>query len=342
MLSFGRIGDAIALTPALRALRRAAPSATIEIVTTSAGGIALSANPNIDAIHVLRLRRGSRWINMEKARLVRRLRQRDFDTVFLFETAPRYHALASSLNVERTFAFAPPGEPGSDSRVCWTDDLHRVANHHKLLARAGVPDAGTHYDFPISSEAKRRAEALFARYGISDTRALVGLHAGQFQRHRHWRRKRHSKAWPAERFARVIRQLADRGASRVILSGAADERSVADAIMGQVPGGLAVNLAGATDLQTLGAVIHRCALFISTDTGPAHIATAVGTPLIGLFGPTSPDIMGPLGDEPRIERIYLDGVSLPSKEREGYHPRMWAIQVEHVMEAVSTLGISFG
>ncbi len=338
---FGRIGDLLVLTPALRALRQAFPAATIELVTTPIGAATLSTNPNLDAIHALRWRRLPWQLNPEKALLLRQLRRRAFDVVFQLEVARRYEVLARRLDVPKVYGFTQPGEPESPLRVAVPGDAHGAELSLRVLALADVPDAGRHYDFPLTSEARHGAETLLAKCSIREAETLVGVHAGQFRRLRRWRRTPHSKTWPPQRFAQVIGELAERGADRFVLTGAADERRLADSIIGRLPPGLAVNLAGRTDLQTLGTVIERCSLFISLDTGPAHIAAAVGTPLVVLFGPTAPAHMGPQGDESRIKRIYLEPSDLPPDARGGYHPRMWAIQVADVVQAVEALSVGF-
>ncbi|MGH7504989.1 MAG: glycosyltransferase family 9 protein, partial [Longimicrobiales bacterium] len=95
-----------------------------------------------------------------------------------------------------------------------------------------------------------------------------------------------------------------------------------------------IDLAGRTDLRTLAAVIERCTVFVASDTGPAHLAAAVGTPLVALFGPKPSHVMGPLGHDARIARLHPPPSTVPDTERGHHHARMWAIEVDHVMAAV--------
>ncbi|MGH7545718.1 MAG: glycosyltransferase family 9 protein, partial [Gemmatimonadota bacterium] len=99
VVRFGRIGDLLMLTPALRALGVAAPEAAIDLLTTPIGAATLATSPRLRARHVLRWRRIPHRVNPEKIRLVRRLRSLALDAVFLFERAPRFHALVDALGV---------------------------------------------------------------------------------------------------------------------------------------------------------------------------------------------------------------------------------------------------
>lgn len=341
VVRFGRIGDLLMLTPALRALGVAVPEAAIDLLTTPVGAATLATNPRLRARHVLRRRRIPLRVNPEKIRLVRRLRALALDAVFLFERAPRYHALVEALGVTRVYALAPWGKPPGPYQIVHADDLHGVANFDRLLAHAGVPHAGWEYEMPIRDEAHRRADDLLREHGIARGAPVVGLHLGHFQRRRRWRRKCDPRSWPPDRYAEVVRRLASRGASRFIFTGSADEAALVARVTRELPRDRIVNLAGKTDLPTLGAVLRRCALFIAPDTGPAHLAAAVGTPLVALFSRLSPALSGPMGAAERVQHIYREPVDLPARARGDCHPRMYAITVEDVMDAVDRLHVRF-
>ena len=341
VVRFGRIGDLLMLTPALRALRAAVPGTAIELLTTPVGAATLATNPHVDARHVLRWRRIPRIVNPEKVRLVRRLRSLGLDAVFLFERAQRYHAFVEALGVPRVYALAPWGEPPGPRQIVHDDALHGIANFDRLLAHAGVPHAGWGYELAIPDDARRRADDLLREHGVAPGTPLVGLHPGHFQRRRRWRRKRDPKSWPTERYADVVRRLAGRGATRFILTGSADEAALVGRVARELPPDRVVNLAGRTDLSTLGAVLQRCALFIAPDTGPAHLAAAAGTPLVALFSRVAPGLTAPIGPPDRVQLLYREPLDLPARARRYYHPRMYAITVEDVMDAVDRLHVRF-
>src|SRR5262249_28313208 len=100
------------------------------------------------------------------------------------------------------------------------------------------------------------------------------------------------KSWPVERWVATARLLADQGAC-VVLLGARDEQSTAAPVGQEGRGGAAAGLAGGPALRVLAAVLAQCDVVIGGDTGPTHLAVAVGTPVVGLYGVTDPALTGP-------------------------------------------------
>ena len=113
------------------------------------------------------------------------------------------------------------------------------------------------------------------------------------------------KQWPVERFAEVARRLmADRDATIVLTGSAADRPLVASVGQG-LPAGRVIDVSGALDLPALGALLERLDLFVTGDTGPMHLAHAVGTPVVAIFGPSTPARYAPRGPLDRVVRIDL-------------------------------------
>lgn len=334
VIRFGRIGDILVLTPALRAIAGAHPDAEIDVLTTAAGVATLAGNPHVRDVFELRARRLPRLLNRERARLVRQLRGRAYDAAFLFEGAQRYRTLADDIGAPTTWSFARDDEPETPTRVRRAPDRHEGLRFLDVLARAGIPAAGVHYDFHVDDAARERARTLLDEAGIARDARIAGIHAGHFQRGLRLR-KPHAKTWPADRYAEIIRRLDALGYT-VVLTGGAGER-VLNRRIAALAGVAVTDLAGRTDLRTLAAVIQRCDVFLAPDTGPAHLAAAVRTPLVALFGPKPPHIMGPLGDDARIVRLHPEPSGEDDAARGGHHPRMWAITVEDVMRAIGRL-----
>jgi ADP-heptose:LPS heptosyltransferase len=153
----------------------------------------------------------------------------------------------------------------------------------RLVGLLGCPTGDRRLEFPLST--KDRAEAADLLRPVRRERGpLVGLHTGA---------RAPSRRWPPEYFAAVACYLAQRWAAQVVLTGGRDDAEQARAVARHLSTPL-LDLVGQTSLGGLGAVIDACDLFISNDTGPAHVAVAVDTPSVTIFGPVDPVRWAPL------------------------------------------------
>jgi heptosyltransferase-2 len=142
-----------------------------------------------------------------------------------------------------------------------------------------------------------------------------------------------SKRWSLEGFAAVADTLARQFGALVLLTGGPNDVSLGNEIMGRVSAG-PVNLIGRTTLWQLGALIRRCDLYITCDSGPMHISAAVDTPTVAIFGPTDPIRHGPNGTRHTV--VKRDMRCSPCYERKcKSHDCMRAIRVEDVIEAAA-------
>lgn len=143
-------------------------------------------------------------------------------------------------------------------------------------------------------EHERRAEALLAGGPVLG----VGPTAN-------WR----GKEWPAERFAALIARLTGPGGAlpgaRVAVFGAASERKAAEPVLASIPEGRRIDLVGTVDLPTGAACLRRCVLYVGNDSGLMHMAAAVGTPTLGLFGPGNETRYGPWGERSAVVRTPM-------------------------------------
>jgi len=165
-----------------------------------------------------------------------------------------------------------------------------------LLAPVGIESPAVRFDVPETAANAQTVEAMIARMRLAEGFALLNPGAG-------WP----SKLWPAERYAAVARHLGNRWRlpTLVVWAGPA-ERAAAERIVGG--GGLSAVLAPPTTLTELAALARRARLFIGADSGPLHLAAAVETPCVGLYGPWPAARHGPYG--PRhvaLQRMYFEG-----------------------------------
>jgi hypothetical protein len=134
-------------------------------------------------------------------------------------------------------------------------------------------------------------------------RPLIGLHASG---------GRAIKQWPPERFGEAVGRLAQEAGAAVLLTGAPADRALVDRARAALPPGLpVVDAVGEADLVTLAALLERCAVYVTGDTGPMHLAAAVGTPVVAVFGPSEERRYAPLVHARRIVRREDDMPCMP-------------------------------
>lgn len=318
-------GETLFATPFLRALRRRHQGAFIAALGRPACREILLHNPLVNDL-----------VNLDErpaglARLVQTLRRHRFDTAFILRRSLTRTILAALGGAARRIGF-------DNAKSGWTltqrvrpaaGAVHKAASYLPLLGEP-ASTLGLAFDYTVSDEERRAARALLADYGLTDGGPLAVLHPGA-----NWDHKR----WPAERFAQLGNRLAEAGA-RIVVTGSPDDISLAAAVAGGMQRPAAV-LAGRTTLRQLAACLEQAALVVSNDTGVLHVAAALRRPLVGLYGPTSPALTGPLGEGARITVLHKPDCCpripcyAPGKGAD--HPGMAAISVEEAFNASTRL-----
>lgn len=261
-------------TPVVRALRERHPDASIDFVCSDVAAPLLDTNPNIARVLPLRQRNVPLVLSPEKWRLIRTLRNAHYRFAVLLEGAPRFRRLLERAAISEIRSFREtPFQP----------DLHSVANNLRAAGFADWQQRSLDYDLVLTPEDDAEAERLLAGFDRSGA-PLVGMHAGYGPPRGKKNQGERLRGWGAENFARLGSMLVERGA-RLLLTGSSDDRAEAEAIAAGLTPGSFLPLAGRTSVRGLAAVIRRLALYISVDSGPAHVAAAVGTPLLVLWGP---------------------------------------------------------
>jgi ADP-heptose:LPS heptosyltransferase len=156
----------------------------------------------------------------------------------------------------------------------YPEDQPEVYRNLGLAKLLGCPDGDPRLELPLCNEDRTESATLLSRLPRPD-RPWIGLHAGA---------RPPSRRWPARYFTSIADELNRRFNAQVILTGSADEKVIVQAVETQMMT-RPINLAGETSLGGLAALVSELDLFISNDTGPAHIANAVDTPSITIFGP---------------------------------------------------------
>jgi ADP-heptose:LPS heptosyltransferase len=193
-------------------------------------------------------------------------------------------------------------------RVACAPDGSRSRGWLGLSARLGVPFTPDARHFDAGEEAGASAEQLLLSKGIGDGRLLVAIAPGSGFA------DGSVPAWGAERFAHLANRLASRHGAGIILVGDERDRRIATAMLLDLAADT-VDLCGEVDLATTAAVIAQCDLLIAADTPLLHLAAAVGTASIGLFGPTDGQARAPAGGEHRVVQALPNGRTRASLDR---------------------------
>jgi heptosyltransferase-3 len=299
------LGDVLLATPVLRILRETFPGARVSMAVNAGTEDILKRNPDLDEVITVKRDGIGAWLTF-----LRGLRGRRFDCVIDLTDADRSAVLAWTtgagtrvgLNEEhrwRGLLYTTIGRHRPESR-------HRIEKDLDVLRALGIESSAGPPCLEVSAEDEHAAADLLDDFGagtFSPRRPLVMLQPGA----RYW-----FKAWPAERFAALGDRLAQRFDCQVLIGGDRHDRPLAESIRSQLRSKPVV-LAGRTSVLQHAAVLKRCALFVGNDNGPMHMASALGVPVLALFGPSDPAEWGPRGGAAEVLYKGLDC-------RECFHP----------------------
>jgi lipopolysaccharide heptosyltransferase II len=294
------LGDVIQALPVLRLLKRRFPESRIYwwIETTLAP--LLEADPDLAGVVLFHRRRWASPLNWgELWRSVQWMRAQQFDWVIDLQSLARSAAFAWLANGGLTIGLDDPRE---GARGFYDITVRRASFHThavewylSVLRQLSVP---VQSDFEWIHPRPDIAAALRRKWPLEQNRWLA------IQPGARWLTKR----WPVEYFSQVVRDLAARRVFRFVLLGAPEDRSIAESIASAAPQ-RCLNLAGQTSLPEMVEWIRASELIITNDTGPMHVAAALGKPMVAIFGPTEPRRTGPYGH--LEEALQLDLPCVP-------------------------------
>jgi heptosyltransferase-2 len=277
------LGDTVLTTPLLAQLARRGP---VDVVATPASAALLANHPAVRQVIPYDKRGADRGVG-GFTRLAKRLRDTKYDVAFLAQGSWRSGALALAARIPARVGFdTSAGRLLYTKRVTFRADLHHAARL-LLLARPNGREPSSEELRPTlhPGDAERRAvDALLKSNGVVDGEMLIALAPGSV-----WATKR----WPY--YPQLAEQLVnDSGKNaRIVVVGGTDDRELASAIAALVRG--AIDATGHLSLLASAELIGRAAVLVSNDSAPLHLASAMGTPTVAIFGPTVPEFgFGPL------------------------------------------------
>ena len=302
------LGDAVMSLPTLRSLREMRPNARITLLTKPSFADLYRGSPHVD--EVLPHERGNvrRWMAM-----VRELKRRNFDAALLLPRSISSAFPAWSARIPRRIGYGRSAL--LTDRPAPVGRRHRVHHFHHLLSALGDPPDVHAPRIDLLPDAKEWAAERLQGNG------WIGIHPGPTYGA--------AKQWFPDRFIELGKRLAKRG--RIVVVGGSAEAELGERVAKAVGGDC---IAGKTSVSQLAAAIARCSLFVTNDTGPMHVADAVGVPIVAVFGPTDWVTTPPFGKKHAIVRHEIE--CAPCLKRVcplGHHHCMKKVGVDEVEKA---------
>jgi lipopolysaccharide heptosyltransferase II len=327
-------------TPAIRAIKESLPGCRISLLTSTAGAEVGAFIPEIDAVMVYE----SPWMKSSPTRensqhdhaFQQELRRQDFDAAVIFTVysqSPLPSALFCYL-ADIPLRLAHCRENPYKLLTHWVKETepeqgirHEVQRQLDLAASIGFTTSNATLSFRVPEEIRGQAAALLEKVGVNLTKPWMVIHPGVSAPSRQYR---------PEGYAEAARRLTLEDGLQIVFTGSAGEQELVERIQRwmDVP---SFSLAGQLSLGTLGELLEMAPLLISNNTGPVHVAAALGTPIVDLYALTNPQHT-PWGVPNRV--LYHD---VPCKFcyksicPEGHHNCLRLVEPQEIISAVHEL-----
>ncbi len=286
------MGDVLMTTPAIRALKESRPGRRITLLTSPSGAAVAAMIPEVDDVLVYE----SPWMKSTAPgpdgradlAMIGRLRGEGFDAAAIFTVysqSPLPAALMCHLaDIPLRLAHCrenpyqlltdrvPEADPGPGPGV-----RHEARRQLDLVAAVGATTGDERLSLRVPEESRARVPAILRRAGVDPDRPWVVVHPGATAP---------SRRYPPEGFAAAARELATEHGVRVVFTGDASEAGLVDSIRAAM-GAPSASMAGRLGLADFAALVERAPVLISNNTGPVHVAAAVGTPVVDLYALTN-------------------------------------------------------
>lgn len=288
MIKIGALGDIVLATPSLRMVRKRYPSAHLALLVDRKFYKIVERCPYIDEL--ILVDRDKSWKTLAGfLKLSHRLKRSVFDISIDLQNTTKTHLLALLSGIRTRVGYRRfwTGRFLTQGVGRFRDILPPVVHQFRVLEHVNVHNFDDALELWPSKAAGDSILEMLEREWVSPEQILVGFVLGASNR---WI----TKQWPLENFIELSRRLSNGLGARVVLIGSADDRVLADQFKEQcnIP---AVDFVSHTDLDELSALVKRLNVLVTGDSAPMHIAAAVKTPIVALFGPTNPERHVPPG-----------------------------------------------
>ncbi|MFH1269454.1 MAG: lipopolysaccharide heptosyltransferase II [Candidatus Omnitrophota bacterium] len=296
VLRTDRIGDVLLSTPVIKTLRDSYPNVYITVMVSPHAKDIVDGNPCLDEV-IIYDKEGKHKSWLGSLKFSRKLKKKRFDLALILHPTNRAHLVTFFAGIRRRV--------GYDRKLGFllTDKIKHTKQFGEkneseytldLVRYLGIEPQEKKLFMPVKAESEAWVEELFKEEGIKKGDKLLALHPGA---------SCPSKIWPNDRFAEVADRLNEIHGFKVLVISGPKDLALAESVIKHMQSP-SINLAGKTSVSQLASVLKRCSLFISNDSGPVHIAVAVGTPVISIFGRNqkglSPLRWGPIGKKDKV------------------------------------------
>ena len=327
VIKLDHLGDVLLATPVFSNLRRAYPNAELHALTGAWSRVVLEKHPDVNNVVEYNspafCRTGQPTSLRETFKLYRQLRRQkyglivelrsDWRTVwFAFLRLTPKRLSRAALQVANKLGFAQ------------FSGTHETTRNLDVLRQAGIPTPVQTAIFSVTTEDKKWASDFLATYQIDRQHPLIAIHPGS---------PIALKRWLPERYAELADWLIAQKRAQILFVGVKDEIPITTEIQALMRGE-SINIAGKTTLIQLASILPTCNVFIGNDSGPMHLAAAVGTQTIGLYGPGDPTRFGPAGAKCQTIQRKSDCPCLGPVCRYGKSGCMSEIQVADVIQTL--------
>lgn len=317
----GAIGDLLHALPVLKAFRKTFPSAHVTLVVSPPMKSVIEGPVIADCVLVF----DKTQFKKNAWALVRfglMLRNEQYDLFVDLQPSLRSRVIRLLAGAVKTLVYKKQKGIAEGIRR-----LHAVENFAETLKPIGVSHIDPEIDLPIPRTAVEAVTGFLRKNGYGGTGILIALNCSVGA-------ARPARNWFPERFSLLADRLIQELSAKIVFIGGAEDRDLVRRVMDAMQQ-RAVSSAGELSIAESAALLARCSCLVSSDTGPLHLATAVHTPVIGLYGSTDPLRTGPFGEGHTVIDKQLSCVPCEEKEcPEGTRACMDAISVNEVFEAV--------
>ncbi|MDH4100145.1 MAG: lipopolysaccharide heptosyltransferase II [Nitrospirota bacterium] len=326
VISTTAIGDTLLATPAMRALKETYPGSYVAVLAHKGRMDILKGNPHVDEL--ISFEKG--WIPLWQ--MGQGLKRRGFNVVLIFHGndpwtlpvawlsgAPEIVGYREDTEFDsfltRIISMPAEGSHAIDRRLALSRAVGADTKDRKLVLR-------------LTESERASTDDLLSMLEIDRNRPLVGLQPGA---------ARPYKCWPLERFAELGRRLVEELGAQVVITGSPQEAAMADRLKKMIGEG-AASAAGRTEIRGMGVLMEQMAAYVTNDTGPMHMAFALGTPTVALFCPSDAASLGPSAEQEKHRMLSKPLTCTPCITKRCTDPFcMEQFSVDEVAEAVRQL-----